>query len=486
MDEAGEVARLRAQLVEAHAIIAELRGQVAAQAGVIEQLSARLGMDSTNSSKPPSSDGYGRSARQRRGRGASGRRAGKQPGAPGAHLAMVDAPDELVVHAPERCAHCDADLAGAQVTGVVRRQVFDLPPVRLRVVEHRVQRRRCPRQDCQTVTGAAFPAQARARACYGPGVRALICYLAVHQHLPTDRLAQLLSDVLGARVATGTVSAVVAEAAERLDAPEGFLDHLRERLVAAPVACFDETGARVDGRLRWLHAAVSDELALFTVHPRRGVAAMDAAGVLPAFRGTAVHDGWKPYGRYDQAEHQLCNAHHLRELDFAAERLDQDWASGLIETLIFAKREVEQAKAAGAERLDADTLAAIRARYAGHIAQGHAANPPPARQPGQRGRLGKNKAANLLQRLDAQREDVLRFTTDFRVPFDDNLVERDLRMVRLQQKISGCWRSMRGAAAFCATRSYLVTARRQRRPVLTVLRELFDGEPWLPPAPAPA
>ncbi len=457
-------AELAERLAAADARIAELAERLAAADTRIAELTARLSQDSSNSSRPPSSDGY----RKQPVRGPGGGRRGKRPGAPGAHLAQVAVPDEVVVHAPPTCGGCGQSLGEAEVVEVVRRQVFDLPPLRLRVTEHQAQRRRC---GCGTTTAAGFPDGVTAPACYGTGVRALVAYLAVQHHLPVDRLAQLLADCLGAPVATGSVAAIVAEAAERL-APFG--EAVRAALAAAPVVCFDETGARAAGSLHWLHTASTPELTLLTAHAKRGVEAMDAAGVLPAFRGTAVHDGWTPYRRYDDVTHALCNAHHLRELTAVAES-GQDWAEYLIDTLVTAKRHVEAARAAGAERLDPALEAAIRGRYDGHLAQGHAANPS---LPG-RGRA-RSKAANLLARLERYRDDVLRFTVDFAVPFDNNLAERDIRMAKLQQKISGCWRTLAGAETFCAIRSYVSSARKQRRHVLDALRQAFNGNPWLP------
>jgi transposase len=462
------------------AVIAELRAANAEQARLIATLQARvaelerrLGKDSSNSSRPPSSDGLGKPTRaQRRAAArAEGRRPGKQPGAPGAHLAQVATPDEVALYAPDRCGGCDADLADAPVVGVEARQVFDLPALRLGVVEHRAQRRRCA---CGSTTAAAFPNHVRAAACYGPGIRALVCYLCVHQHLPVDRAAQLLADVLGAPVATGTLAAVVGEGAARL---AGFIEVVRERLAAAPVAHFDETGARVAGRLHWVHSASTASLSLFTVHPKRGKQAMDAAGVLPDFGGVAVHDGWAPYRRY-QATHALCGAHLLRELEGVTGEPGQGWAAGMAELLVDVKLVADQARAAGGTRIDDDAQARLRGRYRRLLGDGQAANPPP--RTARRSRLRRSPAARLLARLDRYRDEVLRSLDDTRVPFDNNQAERDLRMVKLQQKISGCWRTRDGAAAFLTVRSYLSTARKHGSNPLAVLRQLFQGHPWLP------
>jgi transposase len=460
------------------AVIAELRAANAEQARLIATLQARvaelerrLGKDSSNSSKPPSSDGLAKATRPARGDG-GGRRPGKQPGTPGAYLAQVADPDEIVVHVPDRCGGCGGELAGALVAEVEIRQVFDLPPLGLRVIEHRRERRRCA---CGKVTAGAFPKQVRAPAQYGPGVRALGCYLLVYQHLPVDRAARLLADVLGAPVATGTLAAVVAEGAAGL---EEFAATVRNQLAAAPVAHFDETGARVAGRLHWVHSASTASLTWQTVHPKRGRVAMDAAGVLPAFGGVAVHDGWSPYWHY-QATHALCGAHLLRDLEAVGDEPHQGWAAGMAELLCDAKLACDRARVAGWARVDEAARARLKARYARLLTDGYAATPPPRRL--RRGRqLQRPPAARLLARLDTYRDQVLRFLDDLRVSFDNNQAERDLRMVKLQQKISGCWRTLAGAEAFLTVRSYISTARKHGMEVLGVLRRLFESNPWLP------
>jgi transposase len=356
------------------------------------------------------------------------------------------------------------------VVGVEARQVFDLPPLRLRVTEHRAQRRRCA---CGTTTAAAFPDHVRAAACYGPGIRALVCYLCMHQHLPVDRAAQLLGDVLGAGVATGTLASVVAEGAAGL---AGFAEVVRQGLAAASVAHFDETGARVAGRLHWVHSASTSLLTLLTVDAKRGQQAMAAAGVLPGFAGVAVHDGWAPYWRFAHATHALCGAHLLRELDAIADEPGQGWAAGMAELLVDVKLAADRARAAGCGRVDDHARVRLQGRYRRLLSDGQAANPPPRAAR----RVRRSPAANLLARLDRHRDEVLRSLDDTRVPFDNNQAERDLRMVKLQQKISGCWRTLAGAEAFLIQRSYLSTARKHGMNPLTALRQLFEGHPWLP------
>ena len=463
-DLARENADLRARVDALTQRNAELAARIA-------DLEVRLGKNPRNSSMPPSAEGLSKPpAPSRAERRAAGRRQGKQPGAPGKHLARVAEPDEVLGHAPAACESCGADLADAEVVGTERRQVFDVPEIRLHVTEHVVERRRC---GCGCETKAVFPPAATAPACYGPGVRALAAYLAVHQHLPFDRMAQLFRDVLGQEVSVGALAQMVAEAA---DATGPFLDNVKVLLRAADAVHFDETGGRAAGRLHWVHSASTALLTLLDCHRRRGTLAMNDLGVIGEMTGVAIHDGWRPYRRYDVV-HALCNAHHLRELTAIGVVWDQGWANDLAALLIDAKTAIEAAHAQGRDRLDDTTLHSIRVRYGKLIAKGIAANPEPAS--GKRHGYEK-KAHNLLLRLDHQRADVLRFCSDFRAPFDNNQAERDIRMVKLQQKISGSWRTLNGARDFCASRSYVSTLRKNQRDILGGLRLLFEGHPWLP------
>jgi len=457
----------------------ELESLVASQAAVIARLEAELGelrgrlsSNSRNSSRPPSSDGLSKPSADRKKRSlrrSSGRKRGGQAGHEGARLEPVAVPDAQVEHPPERCDGCHADLAGAeQLEGGGSRQVFDLPEgALLRVVEHVAARRRC---ECGHVTAGEFPAWVGAPTQYGPGVRALGVYLCVFQHLPYDRAAQALRDIAGAGVSPGTLTTWVAAAADGLC---DFDERLRELLTAAPVAHFDETGARIVGRLGWVHSASTGKLTHYSAHARRGSEAIDAAGVLPGFAGVAVHDGWAPYRNYEGCQHGLCNIHHLRELE-AAKEAGHTWPVAMSCLLLDTKDAVEQARAAGAQRLGADALGELAASFKTIVAMGHEEHP--ARED------KRSKAHNLLLRLERYEPDVLRFAHDFRVPFGNNQAEQDIRMVKLQQKISGCWRTHQGAQRFLAVRSYISTARKNGLDTLEVLGRLAAGQPWLPDA----
>ena len=452
-------------------LLAQQAEVIAALQARIVDLEERVGRNPRNSSMPPSAEGFTKPPSPSRAeRRAAARKQGKQPGAPGKHLAQVADPDRVITHVPVSCPSCGSGLDDADVVDTEARQVFELPEMHLVVTEHRAERRRCL---CGCTTKAAFPDVATAPACYGPGIRALAAYLAVHQHLPMDRMAQLFSDVLGAPVSVGALAQMVTEAA---GATEPFLDATRQLLHEAPVVHFDETGGRAAGRLHWVHSASTDLLTLIDCHQKRGRIAMDDLGVIGAMSGVAVHDGWKSYRHYD-VDHALCNAHHLRELKAVGIGWDQGWANDLAGLLVEAKHTVEAARNSGATQLDAATLHSIRVRYGQLVAKGFAANPAP--EVGKRSGYEK-KAFNLLRRLDGQRADVLRFVMDFNVPFDNNQAERDIRMVKLQQKISGSWRTLEGARNFCAIRSYASTLRKHDRNVLAGLRQLFEGRAWLP------
>ena len=465
---------LEALVGEQAALIVELRAEVA-------ELRARLSANSRNSSRPPSSDGLAKPPAPKSLRRRSGRKPGGQSGHEGHHLEFVERPDDVVLHVPDRCGGCGSEPCDGELVGEEVRQVFDLPEVRLAVCEHRAQRRRCA---CGHVTTATFPAGVGAPTQYGPRVRALGVYLIAAQHLPYQRAAQLMADWLGAPLSPATLVAFVKDGAEDLDE---FLDRVHEQIINSPVVHFDETGARAGGRGRWLHCASTETLTFYALHDRRGTEGIDHTGVMPRFRGIAVHDGWPQYRTYEHAIHALCNAHHLRELLAIIEQHpdEQSWASQIDALLRALHEEVKSAKAVDEDWLDPWVLAGYRAAYEQIIALGHHQNPPPTVRTGKRGPIGRSPQANLLRRLDEQRDQVLRFAHDFRVPFDNNLVERDIRMIKIQQKISGSWRTTTGADRFFALRAYISTTRKQRHDTIDALARLAKHQPWLPATAGP-
>lgn len=450
----------------------ELKKTVRALEKRIADLEARLGRNPRNSSMPPSAEGLTKPpAPNRAERRKAKRRPGKQPGDEGHHLAQVPHPDEIVPHRPRCCPACEGDLSDAEVIDVERRQVFEVPKVRAHVTEHQMLKVRCR---CGCETKAPPPPEATAPACYGPGVRALAVYLSVYQHVPYDRLAEIFADVLNMAVSVGAIKTMVAEAGGGLGL---FLDVVRDLLCDAPAVHFDETGARVEGSLHWVHVVCTSLYTLLYCHKRRGTVALNDGAIIEKMSGVAVHDGYASYRTYEVV-HGLCNAHHVRELQGVLEHFGQEWAGQMIDLLLDAKEAVEAARARGAKRLDAKTLHSIRVRYGKLVQKGWAANEQPSEAA--EGKWYQNKATNLLERLDSYRDDVMRFAVDFNVRWDNNQAERDIRMTKLQQKISGSWRTKTGADDFCAIRSYVSTMKKHGIDVLDGLHQLFEGGVWLP------
>jgi hypothetical protein len=355
---------------------------------------------------------------------------------------------------------------------VERRQVFDLPPVRVEVTEHQLIEREC---GCGQRTRAAAPRGAEAPVQYGPRIAAIMIYLYLGQFLSKQRTAQALAELFGTPLSSGTVAALTARAAGRLG---GFLERAREEIAASPVAGFDETGFRVAGRLHRVHCARTGKYTLLMVHPRRGKEAIEAMGVLPAFAGIAVHDAWAPYDSYTAPDHQLCCAHVLRELQAVADAAPGGqwcWATQAAEALTQIQLLVGEAISQGRDAVDPVALAAgvHSLRSAALIGAGQTA--------GRSGALMKKHHA-LARRLLDRQDDYLRFTTDFRAPPDNNGTERDIRMAKLKQKISGCLRTTAGARQFCAIRSYLSTSAKHGLSFFDALVTLTEGEPWIPAA----
>ncbi len=484
MADAGQLSReeLEARITDQDAVIAALRGQSVEQQAMIAELRAeivelrgRLDENSRNSSKPPSSDGYGKPSPKKRSlRERSGRKPGGQHGHEGAHLERVEVPDRVIIHEPDVCEDCGRDLAdGEELEGGESRQVFDIPEkLALEVIEHLAKARRC--NACGLVNEGRFPGGVAADTQYGANLHAFGVYLIVFQHIPYERARNLICDLIGPQVSTATLKAWVDKAAQGLT---DFDEQLRALLGDQPVAHFDETGLRIAERLSWVHCASTQTLTRYTVHAKRGGQAMDDAGVLPGFTGVAVHDGFSPYRAYTDAAHARCGAHHLREL-IAATEAGQLWASGMSCFLLDTKDLVDQAKTAGRQVLDAPALAELHRNYRDLIASGYEQNPGLAQNAGKR--IKRSKAQNLLLRLDRCEREVTLFAHDFAVPFANNLCESDLRMVKLQQKISGCFRTMDGAERYLTVRSYISTAKKQGQRPLQALAQLAAGQPWLP------
>ena len=452
----------------------ELELQLREQAALIQELRDQLAKNSQNSGKPPSSDGL-KKPRTRSLRKKSGRRSGGQKGHQGHTLKMVEQPDQIQVYEASTCSHCATDLQSVEPCGYEKRQVFDVPPVRIEVTEHQAEVKTCP--GCGQQVKGDFPSDVTQPVQYGPRLKAQASYLNNYQFIPLARTCELLGDFYGH---TPSEAFVLDANATLVDQAEPSLATIKQQLIAADVAHFDESGLRVEDRLNWLHVASTNQLTYYAVHPKRGQVGMKALGILPEFKGRAVHDHWKSYFTFDNCQHALCNAHHLRELQFVLDQYEQNWAREMAQLLLDIKDEVHEAPL-DQTTLSPELLAHFEQRYNELIAQGLEANPPPADPPPRkRGRKKQSPPKNLLDRLQQFKPQVLAFMYDFRVPFDNNSAERDVRMVKVKQKVSGTFRTRTGAETFCAIRSYISTVRKHGRNVLDAIHDALTGNPFVP------
>ena len=441
----------------------------------VQTLEEQVAKNSHNSHKPPSSDGLAK-PKPKSLRPKSERPTGGQPGHPGYTLRMAEKPDRIVPHRVERCSGCGRSLAGQEPDRVERRQVHDLPEPKLEVTEHQAEVKTCP---CGCVNRATFPPEAAAPVQYGPRVKSVGVYLGEYQLLPFDRLTEIMRDLFACEsFSEGTLANFKADCSRRLEPVEAAI---RDLASVAPVAGFDETGVRATGSLHWLHTVSTRLLTWYYAHKRRGCEAMDAAGILSEYRGCAVHDFWKSYFDYG-CDHALCNSHLLRELTFLWEEQKQMWAKEMIDQLLAIKEEVATAGKAGLSALPPSDQDRFLKGYERIVKAGYDQNPAaePAPGPKRRGRRKQSKARNLLDRFRDYPNEILAFMHDFAVPFDNNQSERDLRMMKLRQKISGTFRSFQALVNFCRIRGYVSTARKNGLNALDALQRVFLGNPFMP------
>jgi len=359
--------------------------------------------------------------------------------------------------------------------GHAQRQVFDLPPTRIEVTEHQAEVKECP--GCHQAVTGLFPSEVSQPVQYGPRILAQASYLNNYHFIPLERTEEVLTDLYGQ---APTASVIMAASQRLATESKSCLARIQEQLRAAAVAHFDESSLRVMGKNHWLHVASTETLTHFHIHRQRGQAGMAAGEILPDFQGQAVHDHWAAYLTFHQSQHRFCNAHHLRELIFIQEQYQQSWAAEMAQLLRTIYREV-QATPLAAMTLPTDRLVYYSAEYDRILQEGFAANPPPSEPPPKKpGRPKQSPPKNLLDRLQTHKAGVLAFMSDFQVPFDNNLAERDVRMIKVKQKVSGGFRTTQGADTFAAIRSYISTARKQGHNVMDAVYGALVGLPFMP------
>lgn len=457
----------------------ELREAVAQRDTLIEHLLARvqaleerLNKDSHNSSLPPSSDRFVRQPKSLRKK--SGKLPGGQTGHQGSSLSLSPSPDEVIVQRVQRCQHCQADLHQIAASPGERRQVVDIPAPCVLVREYQAEQKQCPH--CQQISMATFPAEVRAPVQYGSNIGAIAVYLVQQHLLPLARTCEVLQDLLGVSMSEATVCSLIERCAQNLC---GVQAPIKQALSQAEVIHQDETGLYVNGRRHWMHVTSTPTLTHYLVHASRGQEALKAIGILTGFTGTSVHDAWGSYFLF-ACQHATCNVHLLRELRYLAEEQGLWWAAKLQALLLDMKEATEQARAQGKHWLHPLEVTDWQARFLSLLNEGDRAHPYATAPPGHRGRVKQSAARNLLDRLRKHQQAVWAFLEDLRVPFDNNLAERDLRMVKVQQKVSGCFRTFAGAQAFAHIRGYLSTLRKQGLPLLAALQATLLGQPLLP------
>ena len=460
-----EMERQQSEIEKQQAEIKELRYEV-------KRLQNQLQLDSHNSSKPPSTDLSRSTSRKKEVNRPSTtkRKPGGQPGHPGTTLQAVAIPDHTILHRASICSHCGEDLSSITTDKIEKRQVFDLPPFKLAVTEHQAEVKTCPH--CHQEVKAEFPSGINQPVQYGERVKSLAVYLNQYQLLPYERVTEVFQDLLGQTISQGTLLNALKASYHNLEDTE---DWIKNRILHSPVVHCDETGIYRNGKRIWLHSASTKDLTYYFPHSRRGKIAIDEAGILPSYRGVAIHDHWEAYNSYPSCTHAFCNCHHLRELTQIYEQEGASWAKEMKELLLEIKEQTERAKDAGKQALEPELVSFYHHRYQTILTPAlQIYSREDTRDKPRRGRKKQSKAKNLLDRLIKYQKETLQFMEDFQVPFDNNLAERDLRMVKVKQKISGCFRSEKGANYFCRIRGFISTVRKQGKNILECLSQTFQ------------
>jgi len=456
---------------EAAELILTLLSAVARLEERVQQLEEQLKQNSQNSNRPPSSDGFKRSTGSSQPK--SNRGAGGQQGHTGSTLKMTSTPDKIVSHSVERC-RCGCSLKRVPVQQTLRRQVIDIPAPHVEIIEHQSEVKHCPR--CGETAVAPFPDGIEKNIQYGAHIKSFAVSLIEYQLIPLKRAQELLYDLFHITISQGTLVNWIQELHTKLQPVQ---EEIVAQLKQAPITHVDETGMFCQNKLHWVHVTGTPRLTLMQIHHKRGSEAIDDIGILSNFNGRAIHDFWSPYFNYT-IEHGICNAHVLRELTAAYENDKQPWAQQMKNLLLRIYGAVEKAKQHNKNSLSASTRSCYRKQYRTVLQQAQKVNPRAESPPGKRGKPKQTKVRNLIDRLSEHQDAVLAFLDDFRVPFTNNQAENDLRMSKVKQKISGTFRSRKGAEAFCRIRSYISTACKNARSAFDAIVMAFMGNPFIP------
>jgi transposase len=434
--------------------IDSLSGQLQVISNRVSTLEFQTKKNSTNSHKPPSSDGL-RKPKTNSLREKTGRPTGGQPGHKGHTLHHVSHPDYVIQHPVTTCDGCGESLEHQPVVRVKTRQMFDIPPIQLEVTQHETEVKKCT--SCGTKIESAFPEDVQHHVQYGPNVQSMVLYMMHYQLVPFARTKEFFQDFFNLSISEGTLWNIH----ETFDTylVDTFEPQARHQILQAPVVHFDETGLRSEGKTQWLHTLSTDQVTLQYVHEKRGTEAINEINLLPKFRGIAVHDCLASYFTYEKCEHAVCNAHILRDLKAVYEQTNQTWTQDMIEILLLAKQQRERQE----EPLHPKVVAWMNDTYLDILKKGYVENAT----------VANHDAEKLLNRLSKRQDSVLFFVEDPHVPFDNNLAERDLRMAKVKQKVSGTFRSETGAQNFAMARSFLSTLKKQKKNLFESIKQVI-------------
>ena len=440
----------------------------------LKRLEEIIGMNSTNSSKPPSTDNKLTKSKNPSNSNSKKKR-GAQAGHKGKNLKIVAMPDKIELLLSTHCSCCNKSLNKNNSLKYEKRQLFDLPNVKMQVIEYQAHSIECKK--CHTINKAEFPKNINATTQYGDNLKSFVSYLNSYQMLPYERIAETIEDLTSHKMSVGTIYNFLNT---HYDTLEAFETRLKQSLLKETVLHSDETGSNIKGKLHWIHVASSPIMTYYMLHQKRGRVAMDDMNVIPSYQGILVHDHWTPYNKYTNCSHSYCNAHILRELNGITEKENVLWSEDMHRLLINMNRAVHKAKDSTKKALTNTQIHKFTLNYEKIIKSAESYYPPPNNiLKKARGRPKHEKGKNLLDRLSKYQIEHLRFLNDFRVPFTNNLAERDLRMIKVKEKISGSFASFKGGEIFCRIRSYISTLKKNNISVLQGLQNALNGKAYV-------
>ncbi len=440
----------------------------------LKKLEEIIGMNSSNSSKPPSTDNKLTKSKKTTTSNSKKKR-GAQYGHKGKNLKLVSNPNNTEILLPTNCSCCSSSLKNINSIKFEKRQLFDLPTIKMQVTEYQAHSLKCKK--CHTINKAEFPSNINTTAQYGNNLKSFISYLSSYQMLPYERIAETIKDLSSHKMSVGTIYNFLNTQYDKL---EKFEITLKQSIHKEKVIHSDETGANVKAKLHWIHVTSSSIMTYYMIHQKRGRLAMDDMEIIPNYKGILVHDHWTPYNYYTNCTHSYCNAHILRELNGITEKESTLWSQDMHTLLTNMNIAVHKAKNSGKSKLSLSQIQKFTFNYEKIIKGAINYYPPPDKTLKKaKGRSKQEKGKNLLDRLSKYRDGTLRFLSDFRVPFTNNLAERDLRMIKVKEKISGCFASFKGGEIFCRIRSYISTLKKNNIAVLQGLRDALEGKAYV-------